>query len=401
MSRPNRFLIRMVVFLAIVAAVAGVLLPQLQRAFLANAPFNGLILGVLLLGILYTFRQVLLLRPEVDWLERIQQESSGRQGPVIPSSMTEERPPRLLAPLANMVGDRKGRLSLSAMSMRSLMDSIQSRIGESHEISRYIVGLLVFLGLLGTFWGLLDTVTTVGAAISELQVTGGDAAAMFGDLKRSLQAPLSGMGTAFSSSLFGLAGSLVLGFLELQAGQAHNRFVNELEEWLSGITKLSSGVGGGEGGESVSAYTQALLEQTADSLDSLQRTIASGEEERDNINRNLMQLTERVSTLTDQMRTEQSVLLKLAETQSQLKPVLNRIAEQGDQAETQGGNGLDEATKDHIRNLDVHLSQMVSDANSGREQIVREMRNEIRLLARTIAAIAEEGDQQHQQQERR
>jgi len=401
MSRPNRFLIRMVVFLAIVAAVAGVLLPQLQRAFLANAPFNGLILGVLLLGILYTFRQVLLLRPEVAWLERIQQESSGRQGPVIPSSMTEERPPRLLAPLANMVGDRKGRLSLSAMSMRSLMDSIQSRIGESHEISRYIVGLLVFLGLLGTFWGLLDTVTTVGAAISELQVTGGDPAAMFGDLKRSLQEPLSGMGTAFSSSLFGLAGSLVLGFLELQAGQAHNRFVNELEEWLSGITKLSSGVGGSEGGESVSAYTQALLEQTADSLDSLQRTIASGEEERDNINRNLMQLTERVSTLTDQMRTEQSVLLKLAETQSQLKPVLNRIAEQGDQAETHGGNGLDEATRDHIRNLDVHLSQMVSDANSGRDQIVREMRNEIRLLARTIAAIAEEGDQQQQQQERR
>jgi hypothetical protein len=381
--------------------VAGVLLPQLQRAFLANAPFNGLILGVLLLGILYTFRQVLLLRPEVDWLERIRQESSGRQGPVIPSSMTEERPPRLLAPLANMVGDRKGRLSLSAMSMRSLMDSIQSRIGESHEISRYIVGLLVFLGLLGTFWGLLDTVTTVGAAISELQVTGGDAAAMFGDLKRSLQEPLSGMGTAFSSSLFGLAGSLVLGFLELQAGQAHNRFVNELEEWLSGITKLSSGVGSSEGGESVSAYTQALLEQTADSLDSLQRTIASGEEERDNINRNLMQLTERVSTLTDQMRTEQSVLLKLAETQSQLKPVLNRIAEQGDQAEPQGGNGLDEATKDHIRNLDVHLSQMVSDASSGREQIVREMRNEIRLLARTIAAIAEEGDQQTPQQERR
>jgi hypothetical protein len=398
MSRPNRFLVRMIVFLAIVAGVAGVLLPQLQTAFMANAPFNGLILGVLLLGILYTFRQVLLLRPEVAWLERIQAESAN-QGPVIPSSMANERPPRLLAPLANMVGERKGRLTLSALSMRSLMDSIQSRIGESHEISRYIVGLLVFLGLLGTFWGLLDTVTTVGAAISDLTVSGGDPAAMFGDLKRSLQKPLSGMGTAFSSSLFGLAGSLVLGFLELQAGQAHNRFVNELEEWLSGVTKLSSGVGASEGGESVSAYTQALLEQTADSLDSLQRTIASGEEERDNINRNLMQLTERVSTLTDQMRTEQSVLLKLAETQSQLKPLLNRIAEQGDQAQAEAPNGgMDEATKDHIRNLDVHLSQMVSDTASGRDQIVREIRNEIRLLARTIAAVADEGGDQ---QERR
>jgi hypothetical protein len=383
----------MIVFLAIVAAVAGVLLPQLQKAFLANAPFNGLILGVLLLGILYTFRQVLLLRPEVAWLERVRAETS-HHGPVIPAAVADQRPPRLLAPLANMVGERKGRLSLSALSMRSLMDSIQSRIGESHEISRYIVGLLIFLGLLGTFWGLLETVTSVGGAIANLSVSGGDPAALFGDLKRSLQEPLSGMGTAFSSSLFGLAGSLVLGFLELQAGQAHNRFVNELEEWLSGVTKLSSGVGGGEGGESVSAYTQALLEQTADSLDSLQRTIASGEEERDNINRNLMQLTERISTLTDQMRTEQSVLMKVAETQSQLKPVLSRIADQGEAPQSAPNGGMDEATRDHIRNLDVHLSQMVNDAASGRDQVVREIRNEIRLLARTIAALAEEGEPQ-------
>lgn len=395
MSRPSRFLVRMIAFLAVVAAVAGILLPQIQKAFMANAPFNGLILGVLLLGILFIFRQVWMLRPEVAWLERVRAESS-LQGPVIPPDLANQPAPRLLAPLANMVGDRKGRLSLSAMSMRSLMDSIQSRIGESHEISRYIVGLLIFLGLLGTFWGLLETVNAVGGAISNLSVTGGDPAALFGDLKQSLQEPLSGMGTAFSSSLFGLAGSLVLGFLELQAGQAHNRFVNELEEWLSGITKLSSGMGGGEGGESVSAYTQALLEQTADSLESLQRTIASGEEERDNINRNLMQLTERISTLTDQMRTEQSVLLKLAETQSQLKPILGRIADQSDAgaASVQPNGGMDEATRDHIRNLDVHLSQMVNDAASGRDQVVREIRNEIRLLARTIAAIAEEGDQQ-------
>jgi len=390
MSRPSRFLVRMAVFLAIVAGVAVVLLPQLQRAFMANPVFNGLILGVLLLGVLYVFRQVLLLRPEVAWLERVRAETSGTMR--LATAVNEAPPPRLLAPLANMVGERKGRVSLSALSMRSLMDGIQSRIGESHEISRYIVGLLIFLGLLGTFWGLLETVNAVAGAIGDLTVSGGDPAALFGELKRSLQKPLSGMGTAFSSSLFGLAGSLVLGFLELQAGQAHNRFVNELEEWLSGITKLSSGVGGGEGGDSVSAYTQALLEQTADSLDSLQRTISSGEEERDNINRNLMQLTERISTLTDQMRTEQSVLLKLAETQSQLKPILTRMAD-NEPASAPANGGLDDSTRDHIRNLDVHLSQLVSDTHHGRDQIVREIRNEIRLLARTIAAIAEEGEQ--------
>jgi len=393
MSRPSRFLLRMVFFLLGVAAAAGVLLPQLQKAFWANPLFNGLILGVLLLGILFVFRQVIMLRPEVAWLERIRAESSG--GLNFPGALKDETPPRLLGPLARMVGERKGRLSLSALSMRSLLDGIQSRISESHEISRYIVGLLIFLGLLGTFWGLLETVNSVAGAISGLSASGGEPAALFDKLKRSLQEPLSGMGTAFSSSLFGLAGSLVLGFLELQAGQAHNRFVNELEEWLSGITKLSSGGGAGEGGDNVSAYVQALLEQTADSLDSLQRTIASGEEERGNINRNLMQLTERISTLTDQMRTEQSVLLKLAETQSQLKPILGRIAEASEQPAN--GGVLDDTTRDHIRNLDVHLSRLVNDTASGRDHMVREIRSEIRLLARTIAAIAEESEQEERQ----
>ncbi|WP_242480390.1 flagellar motor protein MotA [Rhodovibrio sodomensis] len=394
MSQPRRFLIRMLIFLAIVAGAAVMLLPQLRAAFMGNPLFNGLILGVLLLGIVYIFRQVLLLRPEVEWIERFRQESGG-QG--LPSSMQNERPPRLLSPLANMMGEqqqrRGGRMSLSTLSMRSVLDGIGSRINESHEISRYLIGLLIFLGLLGTFWGLLETVNSVASAIGDLSASGQNPAALFGQLKGALQEPLQGMGTAFSSSLFGLAGSLVLGFLELQAGQAHNRFMNELEEWLSSITKLTGG-GMGEGagaGESVPAYIQALLEQTADSLDTLQRTISGGEEDRAQINRNLMQLTERLTTLTDQMRTEQSVLMRVAETQSQLKPILGRIADAGESQQQAGG--MDDATKDHIRNLDVRLERLVSDQQQGRDQVVKEIRNEIRLLARTIAAIAEESDQ--------
>jgi len=388
----RRYIIRMVLFLVIVAAACGALLPQLRDAFLANPLFNGLILGVLLLGILFIFRQVIALRAEVAWMEKVREQAGG--GLQFPGALQEERPPRLLAPLERMVGERKGRLTLSATSMRSLLDSIQSRIGENHDISRYLVGLLVFLGLLGTFWGLLETVNAVAGAIADIEVTGNEPAAMFGQLQSSLQEPLSGMGTAFSSSLFGLAGSLVLGFLELQAGQAHNRFINELEEWLSSITKLSGG-GAAEGsGESVPAYIQALLEQTADSLDTLQRTIAGGEEDRENINKNLMQLTERVSTLTDQMRTEQSVLMKVAETQSQLKPLLARIADASEGQQQAGG--MDETTRDHIRNLDVRLEKLVSDNAHGRDQVVREIRNEIRLLARTIAALAEEGETERQ-----
>jgi biopolymer transport protein ExbB/TolQ len=393
MTQPRRFLVRMVVFLLLVAAACGVLLPQLRDAFFANPLFNGLILGVLALGILYIFRQVLLLRPEVRWLQRFREESGG--GLQMPGSLQDERPPRLLGPLANMMGERRGRMSLSTLSMRSLLDGISSRISESHEISRYLIGLLIFLGLLGTFWGLLETVNAVAAAIGDLTVSGQEPATLFGELKTALQEPLQGMGTAFSSSLFGLAGSLVLGFLELQAGQAHNRFLNELEEWLSSITKLSGGgVGEGGGGESVPAYIQALLEQTADSLDTLQRTIAGGEEDRAQINRNLMQLTERLTTLTDQMRTEQSVLKRVAETQSQLKPILGRIADAEDSQQQAGG--LDDATRDHIRNLDVRLERLVTDQAQGRDQVIKEMRNEIRLLARTIAAIAEEGEQPSQ-----
>ena len=226
MTRPKRYLYRMIVFLVIVAAACAALAPQLQDAFVANIVLNGLIVGVLFLGVTYIFRQVIVLRPEIDWLENMAEASQG--GLVFPGDLTEKKPPRLLAPMATMLGERRGRLSLSALSMRSLIDGIQSRIEESHEISRYLIGLLIFLGLLGTFWGLLETVNAVGATIADLSGAGSDPIAMFEQLKNGLKQSLSGMGTAFSSSLFGLAGSLVLGFLELQAGQAHNRVLNVL-----------------------------------------------------------------------------------------------------------------------------------------------------------------------------
>jgi hypothetical protein len=374
----------MIAFVVIVAGACAALYPQLKDAFVANGVLNGLILGVLLLGIIYIFRQVISLRPEVAWLERLREESSG--GLLAPGALTDVKAPRLLGPMAKMLGERKGKMSLSTLSMRTLMDSIATRIEESHEISRYLIGLLIFLGLLGTFWGLLETVNAVGDTIAGLSGSAGDPAALFEDLKRGLETPLSGMGTAFSSSLFGLAGSLVLGFLELQASQAHNRFMNELEEWLSGVTKLSGGGPVGDGDQSVPAFIQALLEQTADTLDSLQRTFSRGEEERATANKNIANLTDRLATLTDQMRTEQSVLMRLAETHSQLQPLLAKIAGM------EQGSALDDASRAHIRNLDIYMERLVTEAASGRDHMVQEIRSEIRLLARTIAAIAEESE---------
>ena len=384
MNRPQRYLIRMSIFLVIVTISIAALSPQLLSAFMANAVLNGLILGVLLLGIAYIFRQVVLLRPEVDWLARLQAESKERL--IYPDALAAETPPRLLGPMATMLSERRGRFTLSTLSMRALLDGISLRIEESHDMSRYLIGLLIFLGLLGTFWGLLGTINAVGSTIASLGGTAAEPAALFEDLKRGLETPLAGMGTAFSSSLFGLGGSLVLGFLELQASQAHNRFVNDLEEWLSSVTRLSSGGGVSESGDqSVPAYIQALLEQTADSLDTLQRTVARGEEDRATVNRGVYELAERLSTLTDQMRTEQSVLLHLAETHAQLQPLLSRLGETDARAA-----GLDEASRSHLRNLDLRVGQMVGELAAGRDHVVQEIRSEIRLLARTIAAIADE-----------
>src|SRR6185436_15899547 len=177
--------------------------------------------------------------------------------------LSVQRAPRLLAPLSAMLGDRQGgRLTLSAVATRSLLDSIRSRLDEGRDISRYMIGLLVFLGLLGTFWGLLETLSSIAGVIGGLGgVGGGDVNAFFAELKSGLQAPLGGMGTAFSSSMLGLAGSLILGFLDLQASQAQNRFYNELEEWLAGMTKVGAGPSIGDGSEmtSVPAFLQALI----------------------------------------------------------------------------------------------------------------------------------------------
>ena len=376
MTNPRIYMTRMAIFLAVAIAGIAVLHKPLIEAFLANPAINGIIVVVLVLGILFVFRQVWVLNVEVRWIEAYRSLQPG---------VSATDPPRLLAPMASMIGDRQGQLRLNTTSLRSILDGISARLDESRDISRYLIGLLIFLGLLGTFWGLLQTVSAVADVIAGLQVGGDDTVQIFNDLKTGLEAPLSGMGTAFSSSLFGLAGSLLLGFLELQAGAAQNRFYNDLEDWLSSATRVSSGgpVSVGDGDQSVPAYIQALLETTADSLDNLQRTVGRAETARSQSDQGLNTLTDRMTTLTDQMRTEQELMIRLAENQSELRPVLQRLAD------NQSG-GMDEATRGHIRNLDNHVARMIEEAANGRTEIVQELRAEIRLLARTIAALAEE-----------
>jgi len=231
MSNPKHTLFWMTAYLLIVATVCALIFEPLRSAFMANWVFNALILAVLLIGIGLTYRQVLVLKPELQWIALFR---TGRSG------LSVKQEPRLLKPLARQLGDdfKRDRFTLSAMSLRTVLDGIRSRLDESREISRYMISLLVFLGLLGTFWGLLGTIEAVGRVIINLDIGNQNFSEVFGELQAGLLRPLEGMGTAFSSSLLGLGGSLVLGFLDIQAGHAQNRFYDGLEEWLTGLTNL-------------------------------------------------------------------------------------------------------------------------------------------------------------------
>ena len=263
-SSPRIFLFRMLVFLVLVGLIAVLLHRQIWSAFLANPSLNGIILGTLLVGIVMSIRQVMRLFPEVRWVNGFRLADPG---------LTVNRQPVLLAPMATLLGERAGRMTITQSTMRGILDSIGTRLDESREIARYLTGLLVFLGLLGTFWGLLETIGSIGRVIQSLEV-GADASRIFEDLKAGLAAPLGGMGIAFSSSLFGLAGSLILGFLDLQAGQAQTRFYTDLEDWLS-TTVRDLGVSDGAGtAVRMGDYLPgALVDEFASAIDRFEQTL--------------------------------------------------------------------------------------------------------------------------------
>ena len=354
----------MIAFVVVSGGLASLLLSTLKEAFNANPALNGLIAGVLLIGIAYSFRQVLALVPEIRWLERYASGMSVNIG--------NSRPPNLLAPIARTFTDqtKASRPLISALSMRSLLDGVNFRLDETRDISRYMIGLLIFLGLLGTFWGLLQTVSSFGAVIGNLTISeGGDVASVFGSLKAGLTEPLAGMGTAFSSSLFGLAGSLVLGFLDLQVSQAQNRFYLDLEEWLARRAHVSAG-GSGEiesGHTPVPVYVQALLEQTAESIDELQKALVRGENERRNVSESMSAIATQLSAIGDQLRNEQSSVTRQIE----------RIADTG--------GSLDENSLAHLRSVDSSLKRLVEENASGQEAFLQGVRSEIKLLARTLS----------------
>lgn len=353
LSRPTIYLALMAVFVGLAGFVALILYRPIVTAFAANPGLNGLIIGVLLLGIILSVFQVVRLLPEIRWVNTFRMVEYGAD--------VSQPNPRLLSPLAAYLRELQGQggavgAAMSTQTARSILESIGTRLDEGREISRYMIGLLVFLGLLGTFWGLTQTIASVGDTIDGLDVSSGDFGTIFENLKTGLAAPLDGMGTAFSSSLFGLAGSLVLGFLDLQAGQAQNRFYTELEDWMSNMTGVDvSGAASGGATETaltslersvdrltrqVAAQNQLAASQARLSQEGGESSTTAGSQQ--TIQQSLDNLANGVQSLVQHMRAEQQLLRDWVEDQGDQNRRLARVMERVT-------DGLDQRDRDGLR----------------------------------------------------
>ncbi len=378
--RPQHYINIVLLALAATAGVAGLLGDALIRTFLYNPWLNGVIGFVFAIGVIYAILRIWRLRPELRWLERFSQEQPER----LPAEA-----PRLLAPLATLLAGRGAGdgSRLTTTSVRYMLDSVESRLAEQRDNARYLTGLLIFLGLLGTFWGLLQTLGAVADVIAGLSLEG-DMVESFGNLQDGLARPLGGMGTAFSSSLFGLAGSLVLGFLDLQANRAQASFFDHLEAWLSSRTQLTSASDGGPvealGGRPMPVYVQALLEQNVEASEELLRRLVDGEELRRGTETALVELARQLDRLAQQLAEERRQLDQFVDC---TRSIERSLARQRDEGLT-----LDATSRALLANLDQSVQRLADDTIRGREHGLDTLRREIRLITRTIAVAAGEPD---------
>lgn len=378
-SQPIRQIVSMLIVLGLVGAIGYLLAPTVWPVFEASPYLNGFIILVFILGVAACFWQVLTLISSVSWIEGFAMDRPGHEF---------VKAPRLLAPLSALLRDTRARRALTTSSTRSILDSVAQRLDEARDITRYIVNLLIFLGLLGTFYGLATTVPAVVDTIRSMAPEEGSGEAInFSQLMTGLENQLGGMGTAFASSLLGLAGSLVVGMLELFAGHGQNRFYTELEEWLSSITRigLSSGDGDRVGGDHSAAA--GIVDSVALQIETLKDVVLRAEENRSEMDRKLGSMADAISSLTRQLSDGMSqqrqgsgfdsgVMERLAAGQERLA---DAIAGQGEDA-----GQLDAETRMRLRNIDVQLLRILEEMSAGRQDSVAELRTELAAIAQAL-----------------
>ncbi|MBX9804434.1 MAG: flagellar motor protein MotA [Alphaproteobacteria bacterium] len=380
MSYIHRYFLRMLAFLALMGGVVVVLYQPLLAAFKNNVPLNTAILTTLGFGIGLAFFRLLNLRREQLWFDGY--ERGEERFPDTPE-------PKILYPLSVSLGESQNNTQVSTLTLRSILSSVESRLEEMRDVSRYLIGLLIFLGLLGTFWGLSQTIGAIAGVITGLEVDATNVKDSFQGLKHGLQAPLMGMGTAFSTSMFGLAGSLILGFLDLQVTKAAGTFYHNLEDHLTSKSKsigdlISTGATSHGSGQ---AYSQGLLEQTAECMAQLQNIMHRNEDNRTNVLHSLHDVGEKISMLTEQMVSQQVLLKKMAQGHVDLQKQLENFAAV---VATPAFQGSDDGIKQYLRNLDATTLRLLEELIEGRARGIQELRGEIRLVARTISALAEQ-----------
>ena len=344
MTNPKRYLFRMAIFTVLVMVMAALLWSPLQFAFLSNVVINSVILAALLIGIIFSFRQTLRLLPEHQWMQDTQRRGAG-------SASSSSVRPSLLATVAVVMADEGKPTSLSAQNLRSILDGVAVRLDESREISRYMIGLLVFLGLLGTFWGLLTTVQSVGNVVGGIDTSNSNIDAMMAELKDGLNAPIAGMATAFSSSLFGLGGSLILGFLDLQLGQAAGRFFTDVEDWLSKSVNFEAGSDPLFTGTASPEFSAGLTEAAANKMQALAKAVAAGEQDRADVATRLRELTTMLAKLHD-------------------------------------GLSRDALMAENIANLDASIQNLAREIKSDRQELNDTISMELRALSKALMVAA-------------
>lgn len=377
-SHPVRQIIQMLIVLAFTGAITVIALPNVLPVFQANPYLNGFIILVFFVGVIACFMQVIALISSARWIKSFAHEGE---------AFNDVAPPRLLVTLASLLRSRGVRGQISATSTRSILDSVAARIDEVRDITRYIVNMLIFLGLLGTFYGLATTVPAVVDTIRSLAPADGEGGVeVFNRLMTGLESQLSGMGVAFASSLLGLAGSLVVGLLELFAGQGQNRFYRELEEWLSSITRVSfSGHDGDQGVET--NVLGEVLEHMAEQMDQLQAMFTKAEESRSRVEDHVGALTQSVQALTGQLSAEAGgteAAARLVESQDRLIEALNQ--------KTGGEGGVDAESRMRLRSIDVQMLRILEEISAGRQDTMAELRTDLSSLTRAITQLADKKD---------
>ena len=372
-SQPVRQVLMMLLVLGLTGFGGFLALPRVLPVFEANPYLNGFILFVFAIGVVACFWQVWQLIQSVRWIEHFARERE--RG-------FQSKAPLLLAPLATLLRSRGKRMQINTTSTRSILDSVATRIDEAREITRYIVNLLIFLGLLGTFYGLATTVPALVDTIRGLAPEDGESGVeVFARLMDGMDNQLSGMGVAFASSLLGLAGSLVVGLLELFAGHGQNRFYRELEEWLSSITKLGFSSGEGDGAGELGA-AGAVLDQMVDQMETLQLLFARSEEGRSEIEDKLGQLSDTLERMTERMEAtapSATAFARIADTQERLIDVLTHKSE---------NEGLDAESRMRLRSIDVQMLRVLEEIAAGRQETMAELRTDLSGISRALDRMA-------------